>query len=140
MEHSHKGTVSRVHNGTVTAKITVVSGCSSCEARSSCTMIESSSRDIKIATTDWQSYRIGEEVEIIVDSQNGMRAIWLAYLLPAILLVAVFCLLNQYVGEVMTALGTLLFVAIYWLVLWISRKKTERKFSFKIRHTEENQE
>lgn len=111
----------------------VLSACASCQAHSHCGFAEKKDKIVNIATRDWQDYHPGDTVNVIINSGRGIQAAIIAYLIPAILLLAtLITLLSLHVPETLTILFTLLVVALYGVILYLFRSRLQNKFTFRI--------
>ena len=75
----------------------------------------------------------GETVHVVMSTSTGFKSVFLAYILPIVLLilgVAVFTSLS--LSEGVSALLTLVVIAIYYGVLFLLRKVLESKFEMRI--------
>ena len=132
---SHQGVVTGTRKGSVSVKIEAVSACASCAAHSKCGFAESKDKTVDVPTPDWQSYSNGEEVTVHIDEQHGMLAVWIAYVLPALLIIAVIVALSltgwPEWAVVLAAFATL---GIYVAVLYLCRRKVEKNFTLTVNH------
>ena len=130
---THLGTVTNVVPGTVTVQLRVVSACATCEAHSRCGFADSKDKTMAIDTPQWQQYRTGDRVTVAIDSRRGLQAVLVAYLLPALLLLATLALLTAlHLPEGWVALLTLLVVGLYTLLLYLCRQRLQRQFAITI--------
>lgn len=134
---THSGIVVAADHGTVTVRMRVQSACSSCEAHAHCGFAESKDKTVEVQTSDWRSYAPGDPVVVAVNTELGLRAVLLAYLLPAAVLLAVFVFLTcAGLSEVVVALLSLASVALYGFILYLSRTRLQRRFSFSLSRPE----
>lgn len=130
---AHSGIVTAVEKGRVSVQMRVVSACASCEAHSRCGFAESKDKTVVVDTRDWQSYQQGDNVKVIIRTGNGLKAVLIAYVLPAVLLIAAFVTFySLHLSEVVTALLTLSVVALYGIFLYFMRHRLQQKFTFKL--------
>ena len=80
-----------------------------------------------------------DKVTVNMEESMGMKAAWLVYAIPAVILVT-FLLYLQYSGasELATGLSVLGAIAVYFFVLYLFRKRIGRHFSFSIAPGEED--
>ena len=131
----HDGTVLATQKGRVDVRIEVLSACAHCAAHAKCGMADSKDKTVSAFTTDWQSYQPGEPVKVTLSEQNGLKAVRLAYVLPAIIILAAFAVLNiMKVPELWTALITLAVSACYAGILYLVRDRLQKKFAIDIAH------
>lgn len=130
---SHQGVVTSTRKGSVSVKIEAVSACASCAAHSKCGFAESKDKTVDVPTTDWQQYHEGDEVTVHIDEQHGMLAVWIAYVLPALLLMAVIVTLSLIgLPEWAVVLSAFTTLALYILILYLSRHKVEKNFTLTV--------
>lgn len=134
---SHPGIVEQVtapasksRRGSVFVKIEVISACATCHSHSSCTFAEKKDKVVEVETDAWQDYAVGDNVTVSIDEGLGLKAVFLAYVLPSLLLLTTFLVLYFTIGELWSALGTLLCVGLYWYVLLKCRNRLQKQFTF----------
>lgn len=129
----HDGTVVAATPGRVQVQMQVLSACASCEAHARCTFAEKKDKLVDIDTSDWRQYNPGDPVTVIINSGHGLLAVLIAYVLPAVLILAVFGVLYAlHLPELWIALATLVAVALYTLVLYLCRHRLQRRFTFRL--------
>ena len=87
-EVAHKGRIKSVSDGKVTVEILSESACSACHAKGVCSMGESARKEVEVSVGNPESYTVDQEVEVLLSSTLGHKAVWIAYVIPLILLVA----------------------------------------------------
>ena len=126
----HDGTVVAVSDKTVTVSITAVSACASCAAHAKCGFAESKDKTLDIPSNHSGDYHVGQQVVVVIDHSRGLLAVWFAYLLPAILLLAVIVSLSlAHLPEGIVALAALATLAIYILILYLTRRRLDSHFT-----------
>ena len=129
----HDGIVTEVLQGTVRVQIHAVSACASCQAHSKCGFADSKDKTMDIDTPLWQQYHEGDPVTVTIAANRGLQAVAIAYLLPSLLLLAIFVTLTTlHLSEGWVALITLLCVALYAGILYLCRHRLQRKFTMTI--------
>ncbi len=127
----HPGTVTSVKPGAVTVQITSVSACSACQAHSKCGFAESKTKTLDIPTN--VSFKVGDPVTVTIDHSRGLLATWWAYLLPALLLVAVVLTASLAgLSEPLVILLTFATLALYILLLYLLRHKLDSRFTLTV--------
>ena len=130
---SHDGIVESVKKGLVAVKIESVSACATCQAHAHCGFAESKTKTVEIPTADWQQYQPGQQVTVNIDESRGMLAVWIAYVLPALLLLAVIVTLSiLHLPEWTVVLAAFATLGLYILVLYLRRRKVEHHFTLTI--------
>jgi len=130
---SHRGKVVQVTPEFTTVEIISSSACSACHASGVCGMSEYTKKAVEVPTRAWENFTPGEEVNVVLKSSMGHKAVWLAYVLPLLVLVAVLMgTLALGAGELTAGLGAIAGVAIYYLFLWLFRDRLRNEYVFTI--------
>ena len=131
---SHNGRVVRMTPQVTTVAIEQHSACSQCHAAGLCGMADVVEKAIEVPTDPYAKYGVGDEVEVLLKASMGMKAVWLAYFVPlVILLVAILGLISLGVGEVVAGLSGIGAVALYYLLLWLFRERLQNEYVFTIK-------
>lgn len=132
---SHQGIVIAVKHGIVAVQIESTSACAGCAAHSRCGFAESKNKTLDIPTPDWHSYSVGQPVTVRIDQSRGLLAVWVAYLLPALLILAVVIALSlAALPEWAVILASFAVLALYILLLYFRRKKINSTFTLSLSH------
>ena len=127
----HKGVVAEIKNEAILVDLIVQSACAACHAKSVCG-IDSSLKTIEVKT-DKKLFSIGENVKVVMQSSLGMKALFLGYVLPFIIVVTTLLVLTSLnVSEGLSGLISILILAPYYLILYFFRDKIKREFNFDI--------
>ena len=135
-EISHRGRIVSITPEITTVEIVSESACAACHAKGVCGASEESVKVVDVAqdiTTLTEDYQVGETVNVVMSSAMGTQAIWLAYVVPLIVLMAsigVFSLCGA--SELLMGLGSLGIVAVYYLFVYLFRNKISKIFTFSI--------
>ena len=132
-EISHKGKIVDIASDFITVEIVAESACASCHASSLCGTLDATHKAISVPATlgDWQ---VGQEVQVFLKRSMGFKAVWLAYAIPLLVLLAVLLGLNSAgMGELASGLIAIGAVGIYYLVLWLFRGRLQNEYSFYIK-------
>ena len=64
----------------------------------------------------------------------GLKAVWISYVIPLLILMILILTLSAVIGnEVITGLISIGGVAIYYLIIWLLREKLQSEFVFYIK-------
>ncbi len=132
----HDGTVVAVDKDYISVELLSKSACAACHAKGVCGASDEAVKVVEVAqdiTTLSEDYQVGEKVNVVMSPSMGLQAIWLAYVIPLIVLLAsilVFHLCKA--GELVMGLGSLGIVAVYYFGVWLFRNKISRIFIFSI--------
>ncbi len=132
----HEGRVVAVDKDYISVEIVNKSACASCHAKGVCGASDEAVKVVEIAqdlTTLAADYQIGETVNVVMSPAMGTQAVWLAYVVPLIVLMAailVFSLCGA--GELLMGLGSLGAVALYYLGVFLFRNRISKIFIFSI--------
>ena len=129
----HRGIVEKVEGSHVVVRIVQTSACAACSAKGLCNASESKEKQIDVYEVN-AFYRIGEEVVLCGTTSMGMRAVFLAFGIPMLLLlVALFVTMRVTDGDALVSSLVALFAVVpYYLVIYFMKDKLNKTFSFTI--------
>ena len=129
----HRGIVEKVEGSHVVVRIVQTSACAACSAKGLCNASESKEKQIDVYEVN-ASYQIGEEVVLYGTTSMGMRAVFLAFGIPMLLLlVALFVTMRVTDGDALVSSLVALFAVVpYYLVIYFMKDKLNKTFSFTI--------
>ena len=129
----HTGKVVSMNPQLTTVQIVSHSACSECHAAGLCGMSEYTEKAIQVPTDPYASYGVGDEVQVVLQASMGMKAVWIAYFLPLVVLLAVALgLIALGVQEVVAGLTGIAAVGVYYLIIWLLRGKLQNEYVFTI--------
>ena len=127
---SHTGRIVEITPEYTTVEIISAAACASCHAASLCGLAEVQKKAIQVPTTlgDWQ---VGQEVRVCLRKTMGYKAVWIAYVIPLVLLITGILLLTfAGLGELVAALVSIGAVALYYLAVYLKRDRLRNDYSF----------
>ena len=128
----HQGVVEQVGATTCVVRILQQTACGGCSVRQLCKSSESKEKVVE-ASVGSEPVHEGQTVMVEGSLRQGLRAVWLAYAVPLLLLVAVLFLGCTLWSEDVGALLALLFLALYYWGLYLLRDRLDRRFRFVVR-------
>ena len=129
---SHTGTVTQSGNGVTRVRVRQGEGCDQCASKHACLNLAGGEKEIAVATD--LTFAVGEEVRVSVDTRYGMRAVWLAFGIPFILLTGSVFTAVQWmkVDEGIAGLIALGLLALYFLILSFFNSRLRRSVKVEI--------
>ena len=133
-EISHKGRIVEITPEVTTVEIVSESACASCHAKGLCSLGDSKVKTVKVPTRAWDNYQPGDEVNVLLQASMGHKAVWLAYVIPLIIMVAVLMVLTETgVHELISGIVAIASIGVYYFVLWLFRNKLKNEYIFNIK-------
>ena len=130
---SHTGKVVEATSDFITVQIVSESACAACHASSLCSMSEAVEKTISVSTPAYEFYEIGEEVEVSLKASMGHKAVWIAYAIPLVVLMAAIGIASAAgAGELYCGLAGIGAVAVYYLLVYLFRDKLKDQYIFEI--------
>ena len=131
----HDGVVDSIEGDCIHVRIVQASACAACGAKSLCSAAESKEKIVDVYGADTKAYQIGQRVMVEGAATMGMKAVRLAFLFPLLLLVAAIAVAMWLTrgNEAVAALGALLVLTAYFMVLFACRKRLKSEFTFIIK-------
>lgn len=133
---SHSGIIRHVGSSDLEVMIVSESACSACRSKKVC-MISDMKEKIIHVKPDKQSYLPGEKVQVVMEEKMGFYATFLAYVLPFIVMMSILVAGTSFkISELFMGALVILFLALYFVILFLFRNRFEKQMSFKIRKIE----
>ena len=130
---SHEGVITKITDDTLEIKITALSACAACHAKSACTMSDQAEKILTVPRPEDQEFHLFQKVNVTMTVAQGNKAAVLAYLVPIVLLLAVlFICLGLGLGEGLSAIISIVALIPYYIVLYLRRNKIKRQFEYRI--------
>lgn len=128
----HQGVVRSNENNRVSVTIFPVSACSGCHAEGSCMISGKEEKLIEV----YGRYDVipGDQVTVTMEQSMGFTALAFGYVLPVLMVVAALVvLISLKVSELVSGLGSIGILMLYYLGLYLIRGSINEKFTFKIK-------
>lgn len=126
----HDGIVEKIDGNSIFVRIIQQSACSGCHAQALCTASEKKDKIIEITDTPG-AYRPGEKVRICGRSSLGLQAVFLAFVVPLILIVVALITGNhRQWTDTASATTCLILLGAYYGLLYLLRDKLGKRFTF----------
>ena len=133
-EVSHAGRIVEITPEYTTVEIVSESACSSCHAKGLCSLGESKSKVIQLPTRGWDNYKVGDEVNVTLSATMGHKAVWVAYVIPLVIMMGVLlALVAAGVGELASGLCAIGAVAVYYLCIKLFGGRLKNEYIFNIK-------
>ena len=132
-EITHRGRIVSITPEFTTVEIVSESACAACHARGLCSLGDSKVKQVEVPTRGWDSYTVGQEVSVVLRATMGHKAVWLAYVVPLLVMVAALLgILSAGGSELLAGLGAIGAVAVYYGVIWLLRDRLRKEYVFNI--------
>ncbi len=130
---THSGVVDSVEDGCVHVRIVQTSACAACKVASYCNASESKEKMIDVYCDNVAAYKVGQQVIVSTSGQVAAKALLWAFGVPFVLLMVVLVLVLLLTGnEGWAALGALVALVPYYIILWLLRDKMREQLAFRI--------
>ena len=138
-EISHRGKIIEITPDFTTVQIIVSSACSACHAKGLCGMSEDEEKVIMVPTDPYTVYQVGDEVQVLTKISMGLKAVWISYVIPLLILMILILSLSSVIGnETVVGLVSVAGVALYYLGIWLLRDRLADEFVFYIKEQQLN--
>lgn len=129
----HSGIIQDINGKHIRVQIIQESGCVSCQVKGACSAADMKDKyvDVESDESDW---KVGQPVTLFGQSSMGLFAVFVAFVIPFLLILLTLLILRNYVdNEAVSgaiALGTLL---PYFIILSLFNNKLKSKLKFQLR-------
>ena len=129
----HQGFIESMNGSHIKVRIIQVSACASCSIKGHCTSADVDEKLIDVETDHPEDYKIGDKVWVVGALSMGMTAVFLAFVLPLVLLVFImFLTMHIQQNELVAVAASAVCLAVYYFILWLNKSRLGKKFSFSI--------
>lgn len=133
-EISHRGKIVEITPEFTTVEIISSSACSECHAKGLCGLSEDVTKAISVPSSGWSERKVGDEVEVCLKKTMGLKAVWISYVIPLlILMILVLSLSAVTVHDWIAGAVGIVGVGVYYLVIWLLRDKLAKDYVFYIK-------
>ncbi|MCR4825033.1 MAG: SoxR reducing system RseC family protein [Bacteroidales bacterium] len=133
-EISHRGRIVSITPEVTTVQIVSESACASCHAKGLCSLGDSTVKEVELPTRGWDTWKVGDEVSVVLRASMGHKAVWLAYVIPLVLMVAALLgTLSAGGSELLAGLVAIAAIAVYYAVIWLLRDRLKNEYIFNIK-------
>ena len=130
----HSGRIIEITPEFTTVEIIVDSACASCHAKSLCGMSEEQEKLISVPTDPYSEHSVGDQVKVCTKMSMGLKAVWISYVIPLMILMILILSLSSVIGnEIVAGLGAIGGVGLYYFVIWLLRHRLQNEFIFYIK-------
>ena len=114
-----------------------VSSCAGCHAKSVCNVTESDAKTIEVPIKKG-SYKIGQEVKVVIDKSLGPKALFIGYLIPFLLVIFLLIVMTSLGGnELQAAVISMSILLPYYFLVFLFNDKLERIFEMRVLKSDE---
>ncbi|HHH52494.1 MAG TPA: hypothetical protein ENK91_02460 [Bacteroidetes bacterium] len=130
----HKGIVEKINQNSILIRLSDIDGCSTCSLKSSCESngLKKDIFELKLSDSD---FKIGQKVELILTKRQALMSLLQAYIFPLILMVVSVIIFSIFYNDLISGLLSLLVLSLYFLILFFTKKYSDKKFALKIKKT-----
>ena len=129
----HTGRIIDITPDFTTVQILVSSACSECHAKGLCGMSEEEEKVIMVPTDPYSEHNIGDEVQVRTKMTMGLKAVWISYVIPLVILMILILPLSSVIDNEFLRGGIAIAgVGVYYFIIWLLRDRLSDQFEFYI--------
>ena len=129
----HEGVIVDINTDFITVEILNKSACGACAAKGACSLGEAETKLVEVANTGYSQFEPGERVNVLLKKSLGHKALYISYLIPLLILVAILLSLSAAGAvDLFTGLAILGGLAIYYSIVYLLREKFRKEYVFTI--------
>ena len=126
----HEGIVASISGDLMKVQMQRSSACGACHAKGVCGTGDD--QEMTVHVKSGESYHPGEHVKVIIRQGLAMKAVFLSYVMPLIIVIVSLFVLSYFAPEGIAGLLSILALVPYFLFLKFSNQKLEKNFAVKI--------
>lgn len=130
---THDGLISQIKDEVITVMIVSKASCASCSVKGACSASDMEEKIVDVKRSLHGNYNVGDKVVVMMDQSLGTWAVMFGYVFPFLVLLIGLIVFTQLLdNEGIAGLLALSLLAPYYLILYLSRRRMEKTFQFKI--------
>ena len=129
--YSHRGFVSKVLEDKIIVSLKGNVNCEGCKAKAACGVSESNEKEIEILKTN-HSFKLNDDVNIVLKKELGLKAVFWAYLFPFILMILTLFVSSSFTKEWIAGLTSLFILIPYYTTLYFFQENFRKVFKISI--------
>lgn len=145
-EIHHTGKIESINGQHVVVRIVQTSACLHCKIAAHCNSAESKEKLVDVWTRNAEQYAVGQEVDVIMSGKLGLKAVFLAFVLPVIIALAAIMVelqmtatdgpypMEEPYNQGLGALVGMMTFVVYFVGLYFFRDALKQTFQFRIRY------
>lgn len=127
----HSGVISKIAGDTVIVSLEQDIHCESCRAKASCGISESNTKEIEILNSN-DSFKINENVKVVLKKALGLKAVFWAYVFPFMLMFSTLIIASSFLKEWIAGVLSLCVLLPYYLTLYFFKNTFKSAFKISI--------
>jgi sigma-E factor negative regulatory protein RseC len=128
----HSGVIEKIEGTNFQVRIIQVSACSGCHAKSACSAADMDEKIVDIQCLD-SSLKVGDTVRVFGTSSMGLFAVFIAFVVPFILILVSLLVISSFTGnESLAGILALAILIPYFGIVSIFKKRIKSKLQFSI--------
>ncbi|MBN2347423.1 MAG: SoxR reducing system RseC family protein [Bacteroidales bacterium] len=134
--YEQQGLIEDINEGLITVNVKNTSLCADCHAKGACGFFDIQKKSIQIFQSS-ANFKVGEKVNVILKKSLGIKALFLGYIMPFLVVLVVLIVLSiLHASELFAGLVSLSLLIPYYVALYIFRNKIKKSFTFTLRKIE----
>ena len=131
---SHRGRIVEITPEFTTVEIISQSACSECHAKGLCGLDDSVTKAISVPSNGWEQRNVGDEVEVCLKRTMGLKAVWISYVIPLLVLMILILSLSKIIESELAVGGIAIAgVGLYYFAIWLLRDRLAKDYVFYIK-------
>ncbi|MCA0152106.1 SoxR reducing system RseC family protein [Winogradskyella vincentii] len=127
----HAGVISKINSDSVIVTLEQNIQCESCHVKGSCGLSEFSVKQVEVSDSI-HSFKINEQVDVILKKALGLKAVFWAYVFPFILMFSTLIITSSFLKEWQAGLISLVVIVPYYYVLYLLKNTLKSAFKISI--------
>ena len=128
---THSGVISKITGNSVIVSLEQNIQCDSCRAKAACGISESKTKNVEIINSN-TSFKINEQVKVVLKRSLGFKAVFWAYIFPFILMFSTLIITSGFLKEWIAGTLSLLILLPYYILLYFFKSTLRSVFNMSI--------
>lgn len=127
----HLGSITKIDKNSLTISLLGIIHCESCQAKKNCSLADSNLQEI-IVEDNSRLFKLHETVEVIIQKNTGLKAVFWSYVLPFLILMSSLIITTHFMRESIAGIISLLMLIPYYLFLYFFNPFFKKDFKIAV--------
>ncbi len=134
-EITHEGTIDSIDQNHINVRIISMASCVSCSVSGTCSAADMAEKIVEVVLPKHNTYKVGDRVSIVLDKSMGLKAVFLGYVAPfLVMLFTLIIMLSLNYNEGIAGLVSLAMLAPYFFGLYYFKNRIKENFTFRLKY------
>lgn len=130
----HDAIIKEINETTYSADILAKAGCISCQLNKVCSVSDMEQKTIIVQKINDRDIKIGENVSVYISQSKGLKAVFLGYILPFLIVFTTLLIVHLITkNDGIAGLASIGILVPYYFILYLLKDKINKNYKFHLK-------